>query len=167
MLVILNDDEKDEELRMYDCEIVYGYQDKISIHTVGLKEHREYPKPRYRITFVSTAVEDKKSEINIKEELERCDAKRDKEKILSCKFDVLYRVTEMQDSVNLNLIKTLNDDTDDRWIPSHMMDNANAIILGISRNRGRPKQIIQEGYVDEKVNSLNNKWFGITWRHKL
>lgn len=63
-------------------------------------------------------------------------------------------------------MKTLDDDTDERWIPIHMMDNANAIILGISRNKGRPKQIIHEGYVEEKIGSLDDKWKAVNWRYK-
>ncbi len=77
----------------------------------------------------------------------------------TCKFNLLNRITQMQDRVNLNLMRDLDDDSDDRWIPIHMMDNANAVILGVSGKKGRSVDIIREGYVEEKINSLNSKWY--------
>lgn len=100
--------------------------------------------------------------------LERIDPGKDfvedseKEKRLDRKFQELYKITEKQDVMNIDLIKDLNDDTDKRWIPLHMIDNANAIILGISRNRGRPKPIVNEGYVGDKLRDLLAKWDSIS-----
>jgi hypothetical protein len=100
--------------------------------------------------------------MNIKEAMRKgiqgCDSLQNKEDIIACKFNLLYEVTELQDVINLNLMKTLNDDEDERWYPIHMIDNANGIILGLSRNRGRLKPILLELYVKEKVDSLNEKW---------
>ena len=100
--------------------------------------------------------------MNIKEAMRKgiqgCDSLQNKEEIIACKFKLLYEITEVQDIINLNLMKTLNDDTDERWYPIHMADNANAIILGVSRNKGRPKPILHELYVKEKVDALNEKW---------
>jgi hypothetical protein len=94
----------------------------------------------------------------IEGQLQICDQKKTKEEIIHCKFDLLYDVTHVQDIVNIGLMKTLNDSDDNRWIPVHMMDNANAIMLGISRNKGRPLPILRELYVAEKVDALNDKW---------
>lgn len=45
-----------------------------------------------------------------------------------------------------------------QWTPFHMIDNTNAIVLEISKHKGCPKHIVPEGgYVDEKIDSLNNK----------
>jgi len=100
--------------------------------------------------------------MNLKEAIRKgiqgCDSLQNKEDIIACKFKLLYEITEVQDTININLMKTLNNDTDERWYPIHMMDNANAIILGISRNKGRPKSILIEGYVKEKTDALNEKW---------
>ena len=109
--------------------------------------------------------------MNIKNEIKSCDKIADKEKRLACKFSLLYKVTEMQDHVNLNIIDDFrrtdpNCSKDERWYPVHMIDNANAIILGISRNKGRPKPILREGYVEEKVNALNSKWIYVKQMEK-
>jgi hypothetical protein len=48
-----------------------------------------------------------------------------------------------------------------------MTDNANAIILGISRVKGHPKSIVRSGgYVEEKMNSLSNRWNALRWKHE-
>jgi len=82
----------------------------------------------------------------------------DREKRINCMFEVLYEITQEQDVINIGIIKEINDDTDPRWKAVHMIDNANAIILGTSRNKGNPKSIVSEGYVGEKVESLNWRW---------
>ena len=106
--------------------------------------------------------------MDIKNEIKSCDRIADKEKRLACKFSLLYKVTEMQDRVNLDIIGDFrrtdpNCSKDKRWYPIHMIDNANAIILGISRNKGRSGSILREGYVEEKINALNSKWTRIKW----
>jgi hypothetical protein len=87
--------------------------------------------------------------------------KLDRESAIACKFDVLYKITAEQDRVNLSLLRYLNEDEDPRWTPIHMIDNANAIILGLSRNKGNPQAIVEELYVKEKVDSLNTRWLHI------
>ena len=95
-----------------------------------------------------------------------CEDIKDKNERISCKLDVLYRITELQDWININTFRDLDDMDDPRWIPLHMIDNANAIILGIARNKAYPDRIIKEGYVNEKINSLEGKWFEINYRYK-
>ena len=106
--------------------------------------------------------------MDMENEIKNCDKIADKEERLACKFDLLHKVTELQDRVNLNIIEDFRRtdpscSKDDRWYPLHMIDNANAIILGISRNGGRPGPVLREGYVEEKVNALNSKWTRIKW----
>ena len=106
--------------------------------------------------------------MDIKDEIKSCNGITDREKRLACKFSLLHKITELQDSVNLNIIGDFRRtdpscSKDNRWYPLHMIDNANAIILGISRNGGRPVPILREGYVEEKVNALNSKWTRIKW----
>lgn len=94
--------------------------------------------------------------------IQQCDEISDRDKRLDCKFKVLYEITEFQDVTNINIMKDLNDDQDERWIPIHMVDNANAVILGVTRNRGKPQLILKEGYVEEKMRSLRSKWLMIS-----
>lgn len=104
-------------------------------------------------------------EYNHEAEMSECDKKKDMNNALACKFDKLYKITEFQDLINLNIMKTLDDDTDERWLSIHMVDNANAIILGIARGKGRPKQILRDMYVSEKIDALNDKWAHIKLTH--
>jgi len=67
-----------------------------------------------------------------------------------------HMLTEKQDALNIQMLKALDDDTDPRWIPLHMIDNANAIILHISRLRGNPKAI-DKLYLKEKIDGLRSK----------
>jgi len=102
-----------------------------------------------------------------KKRLDTCKIIKDKEEKIDCMFKLLYSITRAQDITNISIIKAINNDEDPRWIPSHMVDNANAIILGISQHKAHAKQIVPEGgYVDEKMDSLNNKWFMLKMKHR-
>jgi len=92
------------------------------------------------------------------EQLQACMHRDTKEERINCMFDALYKITSEQDILNIGIIRTLDDDTDPRWEPLHMIDKANAIILGISRNKGNPQRILKEGYVEEKVDRLSSDW---------
>ena len=90
------------------------------------------------------------------EEFERCNEIKDKQERLNCKFKALHEISKVQDRRNIDIMKDLNDATDPRWLPIHIMDDANAIILEICLAEGNPKVT---GYINEKVRSLNQKWF--------
>ena len=94
----------------------------------------------------------------MEKQLGKCELIKDKEERINCMFDALYKITSEQDIINIGIIKTIDDQTDPRWEPLHMMDKANAIILGISRNKGNPQRILKEGYVEEKVDRLSSDW---------
>ena len=47
---------------------------------------------------------------------------------------------------------------DPRWIPIHMADAANAIVLEESKYKGYPKNIVMKGVYIEEIDSLNRKW---------
>ena len=99
--------------------------------------------------------------------LEVCKAIKDKEGKIDCMFKLLHNITTAQDIVNISILKTIDNSEDPRWIPTHMIDNANAIILGISRNKSYPKNIVPRGaYVDEKIDSLNSKWFNLIMKYR-
>lgn len=98
----------------------------------------------------------------IERETEGCNKIDDFDVRLRCKSDLLYSVTKIQDFVNLDIMGDFREtdsrcSEDERWVPVHMADNANAVILGIARNKFRPDAIKNEGYVEEKLNSLDSK----------
>lgn len=102
---------------------------------------------------------DKEEIILARNKINKCKKIDDKEKQIDCIYHTLHDITRAQDITNLTLREIIDDDEDPRWIPIHIVDNANAIILGISENRGNPKSTIRSGgYVEEKVNSLRDKW---------
>jgi hypothetical protein len=110
---------------------------------------------------------EKEETILARDKIEKCKRMKTKDEQINCMYETLYDITEAQDITNLTIMKTLNDDEDPRWIPIHMTDNANAIILGISRVKGNPKYIVRSGgYVEEKMNSLNSKWNALRWKHE-
>jgi len=106
---------------------------------------------------------------NLKEIYERrmseCDKKAKSDKI-RCMFDFLYDLTKIQDVVNIRIMKAIDNEQDPRWIPIHIIDNANAIILGISRNIGDPKTIVEEGYVEDKLKRLESRFDWIKMIYK-
>ena len=112
--------------------------------------------------------EEKKDEIiSARKKIEKCKKFDDKEKQINCMYETLHDITEAQDIVNLTIYKVINDDKDPRWIPTLMADNANAILLGISRAKGNPQQMVRSGgYVEEKMNSLTDKWYSLRMRYK-
>ena len=101
--------------------------------------------------------------MDFKKEYERCKKIADKEKKVSCLLPLLHKITELQDAVNITAFRTIDNMEDPRWLPLHMINDANAIILNISRNKAHPK-IFDNLYVDEKVNALCDKWDTLKWR---
>lgn len=85
----------------------------------------------------------------------------DNDKMVGCMLNELYSVTQVQDGMNIRIfMEELEDHSrNDKWSPLQMIDNANAIILGISRVNAKPKYVASKGdYVEEKVGSLNDNW---------
>jgi len=99
-------------------------------------------------------------------EIEKCEALPNKEGKIECIYNLLYKITRAQDITNLTIREIINDDEDERWIPIHIADDANAILLGISRNQGKPELIIDEGYTGQKINALGSKWFMLRPKRK-
>jgi hypothetical protein len=100
----------------------------------------------------------------VKEERDKCKALPNKEDQIECIFDLLFKVTTAQDHTNLTIRSILDDDEDPRWIPIHIIDDANGVILGISRNRGKPELVVSEGYTGEKMRHIIDKWSMMNWR---
>jgi hypothetical protein len=112
-------------------------------------------------------VKEKDEIISARNRIKNCEKMDGKEKQISCMYETLHDITEAQDITNLTIRKIVDNSDDPRWLPIHITDNANAIILGISDAKGNPKLMIRSGgYVEEKVNSLNNKWNALIWKYE-
>jgi len=99
--------------------------------------------------------------VDLTKGFEKCRLVKDKDERLSCKFDILHSVTEVQDHMNLDIRSDLNDDTDPRWLPIHIIDDANALILELLLTEGQLTP-----YVSEKASALDNKMFQFRFRKK-
>jgi len=82
----------------------------------------------------------------------------DKKKELKDYFSSLHSITKEQDTINLTIIRLIDDSTDPRWRHLHMMDAANAIILEISSSEG---YIGNPEYVKEKMRKLDGYYYEI------
>ncbi|HUX79634.1 hypothetical protein D4R42_04125 [bacterium] len=71
-------------------------------------------------------------------------------------FKELHEITEKQDIINLKIRELINDSKDPRWLPIHIIDNANALILEISLHEGG---MGNWAYIDEKADGLWAKLF--------
>jgi hypothetical protein len=110
---------------------------------------------------------EKEETVLARDKIEKCKRIKTKDEQINCMYETLHDITVAQDITNLTIMKTLNNEEDPRWIPIHMTDDANAIILEISQVKGHPKSIVRSGgYVEEKINSLNNKWYRLRWKHE-
>jgi len=84
-----------------------------------------------------------------------------KELRVRLKFLELHAISAKQDQVNLQIRKLINDENDPRWLPIHIIDDANAIILSLSESRGYLSDIL---YISEKIEGLQKKLFEL--RHR-
>lgn len=109
---------------------------------------------------------DKEEIISARKKINECKKVDNKEKQISCVYETLHSITEAQDIVNLTIREMVDNSEDPRWIPIHITDNANAVILGISSHKGNPETIIKTGYVEEKVVGLYSKWNTLNWKYK-
>jgi hypothetical protein len=105
--------------------------------------------------------------ISARNKIKNCEKMDSKEKQISCMYDTLHDITEAQDITNLTIYKAINNSEDPRWTPTLMADNANAIILEISKFKGHPQSIVRPGgYVEEKVDSLMNRWYSLRSKYR-
>lgn len=100
---------------------------------------------------------------DIRKEIKKCDLIKNFDDRLVCKSRLLHKTTEFQDIVNLDIMSDFSRtdpkcSKDPRWIPVHIVDNANAVILGISKDKFNPKTFWREGsYVHDKYIKLCNR----------
>lgn len=83
-----------------------------------------------------------------------CKAVKDEMERNSCMFGVLYDITSAQDHMQL-AIPPVNESI---RLALNLVNDANAIILGVSRNGGDIRKIVSEGYVEEKVGREVSHW---------
>jgi len=100
--------------------------------------------------------EEEEKKKTFRERYEACKLIEDDAERAKCLFPLLYEITELQDHIQL----AIPDINTGIRLSMGLVNNANAIILGVARNKGNPKAILDEGYVTEKVNyavkSFNN-----------
>lgn len=100
-----------------------------------------------------TDPEEKKT---FKERYKACKLIEDEAEQAKCLFPLLYEITKLQDHIQL----AIPDINNSIRLSMGLVNNANAIILGVARNKGNLKKILDEGYVMEKVDyavkSYNN-----------
>jgi len=87
--------------------------------------------------------------INFAERYKTCKMTDDKTERAKCLFLLLYDITKLQDNIQL-AIPNINDSI---RLSMELVNNANAIILGVARNKGNLENILSEGYVNEKIES--------------
>lgn len=85
----------------------------------------------------------------------------DIESVINSLFEQLHEITEQQDLLNLTIRDKIMNDKDPRWLPIHIIDDANAIILEISLAYGNPTYL---GYIQEKADALSKKVFQLGLR---
>jgi hypothetical protein len=121
--------------------------------------------PRKESDQVWKTVTDPDISYQIRATLNKCDLIKNFHERLSCKSKVLNDVTKVQDTINLDIMGDFSKtdprcSEDPRWIPVHIVDDANAMILGISEAEFQPKVFWHPGsYVQEKFDSLEKKLF--------
>lgn len=121
----------------------------------------DFSVPEYNVNEMKISMKNTEDEVILaRNKINECKKIGDKGQQIDCIYETLYNITKAQDITNLTIREIVDDSEDPRWIPIHITDNANAIILGISERKGNPKSIIRRGgYVEEKVNSLDTKWY--------
>jgi len=85
---------------------------------------------------------------------EKCNLLHGKERN-TCLYPLLHDVTKLQDLINLSLDVSVNFSTQ---LARNMVNDANAIILGVSSKGGDIRPVLLHGYVDEKINKLVYDW---------
>lgn len=116
---------------------------------------------------IQEKVQEKEEIISARNKINECRKIKNKNEQIDCMYETLHNITRAQDITNLTIREIVNDSEDPRWIPIHIVDDANAIILGISERKDNPKSIIRRGgYVEEKMNSIRDKWGMLRWMHE-
>ena len=101
-----------------------------------------------------------------KKEMNRCNDIENKDERIQCKLEVIWKITKLQDYANLNTIRDLDNINDERWIPLHMIDELNAIILGILRNNAIPESIARDNYIKNHKSYFEDMYIQITGEYR-
>lgn len=88
------------------------------------------------------------------ERFETCNLLQEKERN-TCLYPLLHDVTKLQDLINLSLDVSVNFSTQ---LARNMVNDANAVILGVSGKGGDIHPVLLHGYVDEKITRLVYDW---------
>jgi len=162
----------------YDCEVkIRGEPDVLDVANKSLIVEQNLG-GRVRDPFHGQEVQDddkvgEQLETIRREEIAKCDLVKDFDGRLACKSTFLYKVSEMQDLVNLNVMGDFSKtdpqcSKDVRWEAVHLLDNANAVFLGVARDRYNPDVFWSDGsYVESKANKMCGRVSTIAWEQSL
>jgi len=98
-----------------------------------------------------------------KPELEKCKLIDDFDEKIACMSEVVHGLTAAQDLANLTVrgVFFKNDpqaSKDSRWEAVHLLDDANAVSLGVTNAKYDPEYFMKWGYVEEKADSFRRRW---------
>jgi len=105
-----------------------------------------------------------------KPEIKKCNLIENFDKRLECKSEVLHGISDAQDLVNLSVrgdffTSDPEASKDSRWEVVHMLDDANAVFLGVSEARYDPELFMRWHYVEPKADSFCRRWRRVYWNH--
>jgi len=103
-------------------------------------------------------------------EMEKCKLIKDFDERLECKSEVIHGISVAQDLVNLSIRGDFfksdpEASKDSRWEVVHMLDDANAVFLGVSEARYDPEYFMRWHYVEPKAESFGRRWRRVLWNH--
>lgn len=107
-----------------------------------------------------------------KPEMEKCDLIDEFDERIECKSEILHGISVAQDLVNLNVHGDFfrsdpQCSLDSRWEAVNMLDNANAVFLGVSKYSYDPKFFLQEGdYVENKADKFCSRYRRLLWNRE-
>ena len=99
-----------------------------------------------------------------KPEMAKCKAIPDFDEKIGCMAEVVHGISESQDIANLTVRGMFLDSDpqtsrDRRWHAANILDDANAMYLGITNARYDPEYFTRPGdYVKRKFETLSDKW---------
>jgi len=104
-------------------------------------------------------------------EIEKCKIIEDFDERVECKSEVLHGISASQDLVNLSVRGDFfksdpEASKDSRWEVVHMLDDANAVFLGVSEARYDPELFMRWHYVEPKADSFCRRWRWVLSNHK-
>lgn len=106
-----------------------------------------------------------------KPEMEKCKLIPDFDEKIYCMSEVVHGITRAQDIANLTVYGAFFKEDpqasqDSRWESILLLDDANAVFLGVTDYRYDPEFYMRSGYVESKADSFKRRWNNVKWGYK-